>query len=421
MGRLDHRLRRMTGRDPDENHRAATPLELFFDLTFVIAFGAAANEFAHYVAEGHVAAGLTGFAFAVFAVTWAWINYSWFASAFDTDDWLFRVATFVQMVGVIILTLGLPPMFASIDHGETLDNGIMVAGYIVMRVAMLALWIRVIVTDPAHRPAATTYAVTIAIAQLGWIWVLVAELPIGIVFLATIPLYLIELCGPILAERGKGGTPWHPGHIAERYGLLTIITLGEVVLGTVTATSTLVAEIGWSLDAVVIVFSGTALAFGVWWIYFAVPSGFALRYARGRSFAWGYGHLVVFGAIAAMGAGLHVAALHAAGHSVLSDVGVIATIAVPLLVLWVAIFVLFSLIVKAVDTFHVPLFILSVLAIAAAVVAVGLGASVTVGIAILVLSPLIVIVGYETVGHRHELMLLERLQANAAPGRDLQE
>jgi low temperature requirement protein LtrA len=415
MGRLDHRLRRMTGRDPDESHRAATPLELFFDLTFVIAFGAAANEFAHYLAEGHVTAGLGGFGFAVFAVTWAWINYSWFASAFDTDDWLFRIATFVMMIGVIILTLGLPPMFASIDHGETLDNGVIVAGYIVMRVAMLALWIRVIVTDPVHRAAATTYAVTIAVAQVGWIALAIAELPIGAAFLATIPLYLIEVTGPVLAERGKGGTPWHPGHIAERYGLLVIITLGEVVLGTVTATSALLAETSWSVDAVVIVFSGTALAFGVWWIYFAVPSGFALRYARGRSFVWGYGHLVVFGSIAAMGAGLHVAALDAAGHSVLTPVGVIATIAVPLFVLWVAIFALFSLIVKGVDTFHVPLFIASVLAIAAAIVAVALGASVTVGIAILVLSPLIVIVGYETVGHRHELQLLERLRQRSAP------
>src|SRR6185312_4902163 len=60
---------------------------------------------------------------------------------FDTDDWKYRVTTLVQMVGVIILALGLPPMFASIDHG-TLDNGVMVLGYVVMRLAMVAQWLR---------------------------------------------------------------------------------------------------------------------------------------------------------------------------------------------------------------------------------------------------------------------------------------
>jgi low temperature requirement protein LtrA len=63
-----HRLRRMTGRDPHEQHRVATPLELLFDLTFVVAFGIAASEFARMLADNHVGAGLAGFAFATFAV-----------------------------------------------------------------------------------------------------------------------------------------------------------------------------------------------------------------------------------------------------------------------------------------------------------------------------------------------------------------
>src|ERR687890_2036749 len=103
-----HRRVRMGGRDPSEEHRAATPLELLFDLTFVIAFGTAADELAHFVAEGHVGAGLVGFVFATFAVSWAWINFTWFASAYDTDDWVFRLATMVQMFGVLVLALGLP-------------------------------------------------------------------------------------------------------------------------------------------------------------------------------------------------------------------------------------------------------------------------------------------------------------------------
>src|SRR3978361_1836193 len=101
-----HGRRRFTGRDPDEEHRASTPLELLYDLTIVVAFGTAADELAHYVAEEHVAAGIAGFVFATFAISWAWLGYSWFASAFDTDDWVFRVATVVQMVGGIVLSLG---------------------------------------------------------------------------------------------------------------------------------------------------------------------------------------------------------------------------------------------------------------------------------------------------------------------------
>jgi low temperature requirement protein LtrA len=78
-----HQLRLMSGRDPNEQHRAATPLEPLYDLTFVVAFGVAAEQLAHLLAEGHFAAGLVGFVIAIFAVCWCWINYSWFASAYD--------------------------------------------------------------------------------------------------------------------------------------------------------------------------------------------------------------------------------------------------------------------------------------------------------------------------------------------------
>ena len=78
-----HHRRRFSGRDPAEPHRASTPLELLYDLTIVVAFGAAANEMAHFVAEDHVSAGAFGFVFACFAVTWAWLSgacaWTWYA------------------------------------------------------------------------------------------------------------------------------------------------------------------------------------------------------------------------------------------------------------------------------------------------------------------------------------------------------
>jgi len=215
-----HGLRIMSGRDPDEQHRVATPLELLYDLTFAVAFGVAGEQLAHLLEEGHFAAGLIGFVVAVFAVCWCWINYSWFASAYDTDDWAFRMATMVQMVGVIILALGLPPVFHSIDAGHTINNSVTVAGYVVMRVSMIFLWLRAARQDPPRRRTCQTYAVTIGVAQLGWIALLFAHTTVGVLIAWAVVLILVEMAGPVVAERGKGGTPWHAHHIAERYGLL---------------------------------------------------------------------------------------------------------------------------------------------------------------------------------------------------------
>ena len=177
-----HHRRRMSGRDPHEEHRSATPLELLYDLTFVVAFGIAADELAHYLADGHFRSGVFGFCFATFAVAWAWINYSWFASAYDTDDWVMRLATMVQMLGVIVLALGLEQAFASIDDGDVLDNGVMVAGYVVMRVPMIFLWVRAARHDPARRPAAMAYVWTISVAQVFWVVLAIVDLPIGTTF-----------------------------------------------------------------------------------------------------------------------------------------------------------------------------------------------------------------------------------------------
>ena len=155
----------------------------------------------------------------MFAVTWAWINFSWFASAFDTTTGS-TGSTMVQMVGVVILALGLPPMFASLDQGPTLDNSVMVLGYVVMRVAMVAQWLRAARQSPGRRRACLTYAAAISIAQLGWIVQIVADMTLAASAAFAVVLVLIELAGPALAERRAGGAPWHAHHIAERYGLL---------------------------------------------------------------------------------------------------------------------------------------------------------------------------------------------------------
>lgn len=84
LDRLKDRCRSMGGRNPHEPNRTSTPLELLFDLTFVIAFSQASSEIAHVTAEGHSKTAIFGMSLAMFASIWAWISFTWFASAFDT-------------------------------------------------------------------------------------------------------------------------------------------------------------------------------------------------------------------------------------------------------------------------------------------------------------------------------------------------
>jgi low temperature requirement protein LtrA len=404
-----HRRRRFSGRDPGEANRASTPLELLYDLTIVVAFSTAADELAHFVADGHTWAGIGGFAFACFAVIWAWVNYSWFASAYDTDDWLFRLATMVQMVGVIVLSLGLPQMFESIDHGETLDNGVMVSGYVVMRVALVFLWWQVSRHDAGRAPAARTYMATIGIAQLGWVALVFLDLPIDTTFVVMGLLVAVEVTGPFLAER-KVQTPWHAEHIAERYGLLVIITLGEVIIGTVAALNALVhGEAGWTLDAALLAVAGVGLAFGCWWVYFALPWGEPLVRRRERMFLFGYGHVLIFAPLAAMGAGLHVAAYGLAGEAEISDTAIVLSVTVPVSIFVAALFALYSLLMRAHDPFHLGLLAGSAAIFVLTVLLATAGVSVSVCLLVLTLAPAVTIVGYETLGHRHVADALERL------------
>src|SRR5687767_3548825 len=191
----------MRGRDRHEAHRVATPLELLFDLTFVVSFGLAASQLAHALAEGHFGSGLLGYGFASFGITWAWTNFTWFASAYDTDDWIFRIATMVQMIGVLVLALGLPRMFASIEHGEYLDGSIMVLGYVIMRVALVFQWLRAARQDPARRRACLTYAAVVSMAQMGWVVLIVLHFSIAVTVMLSVTLALVEFRAPILAER----------------------------------------------------------------------------------------------------------------------------------------------------------------------------------------------------------------------------
>jgi low temperature requirement protein LtrA len=98
----------MSGRDPGETGRVSTPLELLFDLTFVVAVAQAATQLHLALAHGQTVHALAGYAVAFFGLWWAWVNFTWFASAYDTDDVVYRLLTLVQMAGVLVFAAGIP-------------------------------------------------------------------------------------------------------------------------------------------------------------------------------------------------------------------------------------------------------------------------------------------------------------------------
>jgi low temperature requirement protein LtrA len=296
----------MRARDPHEAHRAATPLELLFDLTFVVAVAFVVAELARAIIEGHPIEGLIGYLIVFFAIWWAWMNFTWFASAFDCDDALYRILTMLQMAGVLVLAAGIGPAF------EKSAFGIGVMGYVLMRIALVSQWLRVARSVPEYRETALRFAIPIAAVQL--LWIVRLALPDPYAAIVFLVLGVVELIIPLWAERRKM-TPWNAHHIAERYGLFTIIVLGESVLAATTAILVARSVTGLSVDIGVVAVSGLVLLFACWWLYFLESDAPRLDAHRDLGFIWGYGHYFVFASLAAVGAGIEVT-LEAVSHEV---------------------------------------------------------------------------------------------------------
>lgn len=313
----------MTGRDPGESHRAATPLELLFDLCFVVAIAQAALSLHHAVAADHLLDGIGSYLAVFFAIWWAWMNFTWFASAYDTDDVAYRLLTLVQISGALTIAAGVETAF---DGNFT----VITIGYCIMRVALVTQWLRVARADHDRRAIALRYAWAIVIVQVGWLarlW-----LPDDLAWPSFIVLVLTEVASPVFAERSREGgmTPWHPQHIAERYGLLFIIVLGEVVLSSFAAINEAVGD-DLSSDLVLTAAAALIIMFGLWWSYFAIEGGSMLGTNPDLAFTWGYVHYGLFAAVAGFGSGVAVVAefLGPDSHVAISERGVAMAVALP--------------------------------------------------------------------------------------------
>jgi low temperature requirement protein LtrA len=322
-------VRRLAPRDPYEPHRVATPLELLTDLCFVVAVAQAATGLHHAVSENHAAAGLLGFAMAFFAIWWAWLNFTWFASAYDNDDVVYRLYTILQILGVLVLAAGVPLVFGG-------SFTVTVVGYVIMRVGLVLQWLRAARHDPAHRTTCLRYAAGIVVVQLAWVsyaWISASEV-------ARVPFFLLfalaDMAVPIWAER-TGRTSWHPHHIAERYGLFFIIVLGETILSATLAVGSAFSDPAVRGGLVLVVVSSVLVVFSCWWLYFSREAGAILSDAQGRNtsgeFVWGFGHYAIFASAAAVGAGLAERVDHWTHHSEASALVSGATVTVPVAVL----------------------------------------------------------------------------------------
>jgi len=187
-------LNPVVARSKDEPHRAATPLELFYDLVYVVAIAFLAGELHHAITYWHhVEHAILMYLWIFWCIWWPWNTYTFFASGYDTDDAQFRVASFVQMIGVTLVAVGVKPAF------EDENFLVIMLGYLVMRVPYILMWLKVAHDDKASRPVALRYAFGVLATQVGW--------TLTVLFYQSWPVWItllmIELLVPWIAERSS--------------------------------------------------------------------------------------------------------------------------------------------------------------------------------------------------------------------------
>ena len=312
-------VRPLSPRDPQEAHRTATPLELFADLCYVVAIAQAGLTLHHEIVEGHAADGLLFFAMAFFAIFWAWLNFAWFNSAYDPDDTLHRLLTLLQVFGSLVLAAGVPRFFDG-------DFALGIVGYVIMRVGLVLMWLRAAAGHPERRTTAMRYAIGLIAVQGGWVTALIVTggyMPVWLFVLGV----LLDFGVPFYAEKA-GATPWHPHHIAERYGLFFIIVLGETVLSVALALQVAIDKAHPPAALAAVIAGGVLITFCAWWLYFSRDDADVLT-GNDIGFAWGFGHYVIFGGAAAFGAGLAARVEYYEDHAKVSDIVSSAFVAAP--------------------------------------------------------------------------------------------
>jgi low temperature requirement protein LtrA len=228
-----------------------TPLELFFDLVFVLAL----TQCTALMADQPTWEGLAKGMLVLAVMWWAWVGYAWLTSVIEPEEGAVRLVMFAAMAGLLIVALCVPGAFT--------DEALLFAGaYGVVRIAHLALFFLACRDDPLLRRAVFT-GLTVSTGVAIGLLVLASFLdgiPQGAVWALAIA---IDMGGPLF--HGQDGWRLVPGHFAERHGLIIIIALGESIVAIGIG-----AEGNVTAGVVIAASFGVMVAAAMWWLYFDV-------------------------------------------------------------------------------------------------------------------------------------------------------
>jgi low temperature requirement protein LtrA len=280
---------------PGERH--ASWLELFFDLVFVAAITALAGQ----LHAEHSLEGLATFAGLFVPVWWAWMAYTWYAAGFGAERGASRVGLLGAMLSVAVLAAG-------VDGAAHGDSSTFVAAYAALLYLVAGLYALAWLRFPEARPVTVRYAIGDAIGATLWLGSL--ALDEGLRPLVWALAMVLLAATPVLAVLSVRWRAHDDSHIAERYGLFTLIVLGESVVAAVAGLDT-----GSSLEAALVAILGFIMAAAIWWQYFdrwqAMPGS-----GQPSGFVWAQGHYLVFAGIAAAAVGIEFSVEAAAtGHA----------------------------------------------------------------------------------------------------------
>jgi low temperature requirement protein LtrA len=287
---IAHRGPWLRYREETSGGRRASWLELLFDLVFVVAVA----ELAGRLHDDPTGSGALAFAGLAVPVVWAWMNVTFYADQFDTDDVPFRLAVFAAMLAVLVLAGGL----------DSAGTGF-VLGYIALKVLMVALYARAGVAedDPETRVFCLACVVAYASSLVLWAASLAFDAPVRQVLWAL--GLAIEIGTPALGPSVFARMRVHLHHIPERFGLFTIIVIGETVV---------VSALGvdeWRTASALVAGAGLALVCGVWWLYFDRQEEIHLRPTIRPNLVFIYGHIPLLAALNAAAVGVEFGVEHA--------------------------------------------------------------------------------------------------------------
>lgn len=285
----------------DEGGRTATWLELFYDLAFVVAVAVIAGRLLNDVSGPGVASYIGYFAL----LWWLWASHTYYADRYDTDDLVYRVLAAGQMAAVVVIAAALSP-------GEASSTEAFAFAYAVSRILLLVMYWRAYRHVTETRTLVRGYLIGFGAAAL--VWTASALVPDSMRVSLWAVALTIDLATPWIMRKEQARVPLDVSHLPERFGLFTILVLGESIAAVVMG----LGHSEWAVLPTVTAALGVGLATALWWLYFDNARGSVVRRDASvrrtwRPTVWIYSHFPLAAALAASGVAMELGVADA-GH-----------------------------------------------------------------------------------------------------------